>query len=324
MTITPETFVISEPEDGATLAALLRPRLPGQSWTQVRRVIETRHVRVGGDLCLDPARRVHEGEPVELLGAARARGRASPSRSSCATSTNTSSSSRSRPASAPCATPPSATGTSGARRCRRRSKTSSRDSSPDARGARPAEPQPRCASCSGSTRRRAASSSSRRTVAAERGLGKQFRRHTVTRRYLAVVPGTGRRQRIAVDLVRDRGDGRRGSTDMESVGKEAITHVEVVRAAARLHACVALPAGDGPDAPDPHPPRRVGPPGLRRQGLRATAATARSAPTQRRAAAGAARDRAGLHAPGHRRRRCTGRCRCRRTSKRWCAQLRKS
>src|SRR5437763_13716 len=64
-----------------------------------------------------------------------------------------------------------------------------------------------------------------RTVAAERGLGKQFHAHTVTRRYLAVVPGRVAPQRVASRLVRDRGDGRRGSTDVAGQGKEAVTHV---------------------------------------------------------------------------------------------------
>ena len=54
-----------------------------------------------------------------------------------------------------------------------------------------------------------------------------IRRHTVTRRYLAVVPGRIADQRIDTFLVRDRGDGRRGTGFMEGVGKEAITHVEV-------------------------------------------------------------------------------------------------
>src|SRR5205823_1270465 len=67
-----------------------------------------------------------------------------------------------------------------------------------------------------------------RSVEAERGLGRQFRRHTVIRRYLAVVPGSLTPQRIATDLVRDRGDGRRGSTTLPGVGKPAVTHVDVV------------------------------------------------------------------------------------------------
>jgi 23S rRNA pseudouridine1911/1915/1917 synthase len=65
-----------------------------------------------------------------------------------------------------------------------------------------------------------------RTVPAEAGLGKQFRSHTVLRRYLAVVQGVVNTQRIASRLVRDRGDGRRGSTLLPNMGKEAITHVE--------------------------------------------------------------------------------------------------
>jgi 23S rRNA pseudouridine1911/1915/1917 synthase len=67
-----------------------------------------------------------------------------------------------------------------------------------------------------------------RTVLAERGLGGQFRKHTVLRRYLAVVPGTMEARTIATRLVRDRGDGRRGSTTLPVLGKEAVTHVEVV------------------------------------------------------------------------------------------------
>jgi 23S rRNA pseudouridine1911/1915/1917 synthase len=67
-----------------------------------------------------------------------------------------------------------------------------------------------------------------RTVAAESGLGKQFHAHSVTRRYLAIVPGHVESQRIETRLVRDRGDGRRGSTAVKGQGKEAITHIDVV------------------------------------------------------------------------------------------------
>jgi 23S rRNA pseudouridine1911/1915/1917 synthase len=67
-----------------------------------------------------------------------------------------------------------------------------------------------------------------RTVTAESGLGKQFRKHTVIRRYLAIVPGIVQSQRIGSHIVRDRGDGRRGSGTDPSLGKEAITHVEAL------------------------------------------------------------------------------------------------
>src|SRR5262245_6518111 len=50
-----------------TVAALLRQLLPGTSWSEVRRLVETRRVRVGGDLCIDPARRLKGGERFEVL-----------------------------------------------------------------------------------------------------------------------------------------------------------------------------------------------------------------------------------------------------------------
>ncbi len=53
-----------------TLAAALRDFSPGLSWTQARRLIASRRVRVGGTVCLDDARRLHAGEQVEVLEAA--------------------------------------------------------------------------------------------------------------------------------------------------------------------------------------------------------------------------------------------------------------
>ena len=64
-----------------------------------------------------------------------------------------------------------------------------------------------------------------RTPEAERNLGKQFRDHSIERRYLALVRGPARDETIETNLVRDRGDGRRGSGPE---GQKAITHVRVV------------------------------------------------------------------------------------------------
>lgn len=65
-----------------------------------------------------------------------------------------------------------------------------------------------------------------RTVAAKVALKNQFRFHTVSRRYAAIAHGPVRDAIIASRLVKDRGDGRRGSTDNEELGREAITHVK--------------------------------------------------------------------------------------------------
>jgi 23S rRNA pseudouridine1911/1915/1917 synthase len=68
-----------------------------------------------------------------------------------------------------------------------------------------------------------------RTVKAQQHLEQQFRRHTIHRRYLAVVEGEIRSElTIESRLVRDRGDGRRGSTTLPDAGKRAVTHVRPV------------------------------------------------------------------------------------------------
>lgn len=66
-----------------------------------------------------------------------------------------------------------------------------------------------------------------RNANAERSLGDQFREHTVERRYLALVRGHAKGGRIESFLVRDRGDGRRGSS-ADGTGQRAVTHVKVV------------------------------------------------------------------------------------------------
>ena len=63
---TPASFTVSPEQAGVTLAAFLRVHIPGQTWKQVRQRIESRHVRIGRDLCLDAARRVKEGEVIEV------------------------------------------------------------------------------------------------------------------------------------------------------------------------------------------------------------------------------------------------------------------
>jgi 23S rRNA pseudouridine1911/1915/1917 synthase len=66
-----------------------------------------------------------------------------------------------------------------------------------------------------------------RTAEAEGRLQHQLRRHTVHRRYLALVHGDAAPATLRSFLADDRGDGRRGS--VPHGGKEAVTHVEVVQ-----------------------------------------------------------------------------------------------
>ena len=67
-----------------------------------------------------------------------------------------------------------------------------------------------------------------RTPEAQQHLEQQFRTHSTRRRYLAVVRGAVESQTIESRLVRDRGDGRRGSTTLPNVGRRAVTHVRAV------------------------------------------------------------------------------------------------
>lgn len=66
---------------------------------------------------------------------------------------------------------------------------------------------------------------------AESALGKQFRAHTIDRRYLALVRGRARAERIESWLVEDRGDGRRGSSPTRGHGQRAITNVRLLEQA---------------------------------------------------------------------------------------------
>jgi 23S rRNA pseudouridine1911/1915/1917 synthase len=220
-----ESVVVPPEHDNITLAALLRTLLPGQSWSQVRRLVEARRVRINGDLCLDSARRVHAGDTVELLY------RSAPPPRSFEDLVI-------RHLDAHVVVVEKPSGVSTVRHPSERDWPQRRkELSPTLEDLLP----PRIAQAEGRSERgpwlrivhRLDKDTSglvvlARTVLAESALGKQFHAHTVTRRYLAVAPGVVQPQRIVSRLVRDRGDGRRGSTDSPMLGKEAVTHLDVV------------------------------------------------------------------------------------------------
>jgi 23S rRNA pseudouridine1911/1915/1917 synthase len=71
-----------------------------------------------------------------------------------------------------------------------------------------------------------------RTALAERDLGRQFRAHSTERVYLALVRGKAVSGTIESWLVRDRGDGRRGSIpagqEPPPGAQRAVTHIKVI------------------------------------------------------------------------------------------------
>jgi 23S rRNA pseudouridine1911/1915/1917 synthase len=72
-----------------------------------------------------------------------------------------------------------------------------------------------------------------RTTTAKRELQQQLRSHSMHRRYVALANGKVRAGTIRSRLVQDRGDGRRGSTGRDDLGRESVTHVRVVEQFAR-------------------------------------------------------------------------------------------
>lgn len=218
-----EVFTVSAESASATLAAFLRQCLPGRSWSEVRRLIESRHVRIGRDICVDAARRVKEGESIELSRRPAAKPRPPEDRMI-----------RYLDEHVVVAEKPSGINT--VRHPAEREWTLERrmksptleDVLPPLMEAREGKKPRRLRVVQRLDKETSGLVVFARTPVAERELGRQFHRHTVMRRYLAVVPGFVPAQRIATRMVRDRGDGRRGSTREPDEGKEAITHVEVV------------------------------------------------------------------------------------------------
>lgn len=217
---------ISTNESGLTLAAVLRGLWPEQSWTQVRRLIQRRLAHVNDELCLDPARRLKDGDVVALL----THPTPSPRESGCVSL---------RHLDEHIVVVEKPSGVNTVRHPAERAWTKRRKAlSPTLEDIVPKliarqegrvrkGPLPRLRVVQRLDKETTGLVVFARTVVAERTLGNQFRRHTVVRRYLAIVPGLVSSQTIRSTLVRDRGDGRRGSTNLPGLGKEAITHVEV-------------------------------------------------------------------------------------------------
>ena len=88
---------------------------------------------------------------------------------------------------------------------------------------------------------------------------RQFKKHTVDRAYVAIAHGNVVEQTIDTLLVRDRGDGLRGSTGSESgrsgTGGDACSPARIL---AGLHGS-GVPAGNGPHASNPHSSRGTRP-----------------------------------------------------------------
>lgn len=229
MTSPPESqvFRVLPKQVGQTLAAGLRQWLAGRSWSQVQSLLRSRRVTVNGNVCVDAGRRLRLQDVVKVLQQAPA---APPTdrdvriryldehvvvveKPAGVTSTRHSEERdwpRKRKQLQPTLDemlPPIL-----ARRSPKRGRNN-KGSPPPVRAVHRLD------------RETSGLMVFARTVLAERILGQQFRKHTTHRKYLAVVQGQVAAETIESRLVRDRGDGRRGSTTLPEVGKRAVTHV---------------------------------------------------------------------------------------------------
>jgi 23S rRNA pseudouridine1911/1915/1917 synthase len=220
-----QTFHLAPESENQTLSAALRHWLTDRSWSQIRRLILSRYVTINGNACTDAGRRLKADDVVKVLE---------------------------RPAAAPpeehdiqvqyldqylIVVEKPAGVTSNRHREERDWPKRRKQIQPTLdemlphiiakiEGRRGKGVPPPVRAVHRLDRETSGLMVFARTHAAERILAQQFRQHATHRRYLAVVEGRVAAQTIRTRLIRDRGDGRRGSTERAGVGKEAITYVK--------------------------------------------------------------------------------------------------
>jgi len=220
-------FTVAVQEAGHTLAKVLRSRLGGPSWTAVRKLIAARRVKVGDAISTDHARRLKENEVVVVLEHPKPLPRVAHPDRLVIRHLDEHVVVVEKPAGVNTVRHPTELEWSEERR---KADPTLEDLAQWAIARelnRPARDLPRLRIVHRLDRETSGLLVFARSPLAERELGLQFRRHTVVRRYLAVVPGYLSKRTIKSSLVADRGDGRRGSTRLQDAGKEAVTHVEV-------------------------------------------------------------------------------------------------
>lgn len=220
-------IVITAELAGQTLAAVLRRQLPDHTWSQVRRIVEVRRVRLNGELWLDPARRLKEGDLVELYSSSAAKPR--PHEALAVRHLDEHLVVVEKPSGIATMRHPAEREWTAERKALTPTLEELLPPQLAERERRPKKERgPRLRFVHRLDKETSGLLVVARTVDAERHLGAQFKAHSVVRRYVAIVPGRVEAQTITSRLVRDRGDGRRGSTENDDEeAKEAITHVEV-------------------------------------------------------------------------------------------------
>lgn len=227
MSFTLAPFTVAPQEAGFTLAKVLRSRLGGPSWNDVRKLIAARRVKVGDAICSDEARRLQENEVVVLLEHPKPLPRNAHPERLVVRHLDEHVVVVEKPSGVNTVRHPAELEWSEKRRELDPTLEDLTQWAIAHQLNRDARELLRLRIVHRLDKETSGLVAFARSVLAERELGMQFRKHTVTRRYLVVVPGYLSPQTIRSNLVEDRGDGRRGSTQLPDVGKEAVTHVSV-------------------------------------------------------------------------------------------------
>jgi 23S rRNA pseudouridine1911/1915/1917 synthase len=227
MTLPP--FHILGAEAGHTLAKVLRSRLHESqpSWAAVKSLIETRRVKVGDAPCTDAARRMKEGELVTLLSHSAHRPKQATPDGLVIRHLDDHVVVVEKAAGINTVRHPSELEWSEERRELVPTLQDITQFAIARQRNRPAKSLPPLRIVHRIDKETSGLLCFARSPLGERGLGMQFRKHTVVRRYLTIIPGVLEPGTIRSSLVRDRGDGRRGSTNLPNVGKEAVTHIAI-------------------------------------------------------------------------------------------------
>jgi 23S rRNA pseudouridine1911/1915/1917 synthase len=210
-----------EADAGTTLAAALRRRLPGRSWGDVRKLVETGKVRVNAQVALDPAARVAAGASVALaMNAPRPRAEVEGFRVAFEDGHLIVIEKPAGIMSVPYERKDTGTALDLIRAHWRN--LGKRATATPLYTVHRIDKDTSGLLCFAKTR------------LAERALHEVFQRHSTRREYVAVANGTVASQRIESLLVPDRGDGIRGSTRRvgQADAQRAVTHVTALRALA--------------------------------------------------------------------------------------------
>jgi 23S rRNA pseudouridine1911/1915/1917 synthase len=222
------SFVVKRREAGVTVAALLQSRLR-LSGSEVRRLVRERRVRLGGKSCPAPGYRVKAGQRLEVRVPTqnRPKKKARGAKGVVLRYADAQVVVVEKPAGLTTMRHPEEAAEFG-KRAQRFLPPTLADLLPDLLAGDPPGRKPRVLAVHRLDKETSGLVVFARTAEAQRRLGAQFRTHTVERRYLALVRGRATFRRIESNLVRDRADGRRGSSAEPGAGKRAVTHVRVV------------------------------------------------------------------------------------------------